>query len=53
MNKLLYRFREFKEKCRRDLIHKLGGFSIMPPSKDLWLTLLKMKQSNLGLLTLQ
>ena len=34
MNKLLYRFREFKEKCRRNLIHKLGGFSIMPPSKD-------------------
>lgn len=34
MNKLLCRFREFKEKCRRNLIHKLGGFSIMPPSKD-------------------
>lgn len=34
MNKLLHRFREFKEKCRRNLIHKLGGFSIMPPSKD-------------------
>lgn len=34
MNKLLYRFREFKEKCRRNLIHKLGGFSILPPAED-------------------
>lgn len=34
MNKLLYRFREFKEKCRRNLIHKLGGFSILPPTEN-------------------
>lgn len=34
MNNLLYRFREFKEKCRRNLIHKLGGFSILPPAED-------------------
>lgn len=34
MNNLLYRFREFKEKCRRNLIHKLGGFSVLPPSGD-------------------
>ena len=34
MNNLLCRFREFKEKCRRNLIHKLGGFCVMPPSKD-------------------
>lgn len=26
MKKLLHRFREFKEKCRRNLIRKLGGF---------------------------
>lgn len=34
MNNLLRRFREFKEKRRINLIHKLGGFSIMPPSRD-------------------
>lgn len=34
MTNLLMRFRESKEKLRRKLIHKLGGFSIMPPSKD-------------------
>lgn len=34
MKNLLYRFREFKEKCRRNLIHKLGGFSILPPAED-------------------
>lgn len=34
MNNLLQRFREFKEKLRRNLIHKLGGFSILPPSGD-------------------
>lgn len=34
MHNLLCRFRVFKEKCRHNLIHKLGGFSIMPPSKD-------------------
>ena len=34
MTNLLYRFREFKEKCRRNLIHKLGGFSVLPPSGD-------------------
>lgn len=34
MANLLCRFRAFKEKCRRNMIHKLGGFSIMPPSKD-------------------
>lgn len=34
MNNLLQRFRNFKEKCRGKLIHKLGGFSIMPPSRD-------------------
>lgn len=33
MNNLSYRFREFKEKCRRNLIHKLGGFSILPPDE--------------------
>ena len=33
MNNLLCRFREFKEKCRRNLIHKLGGFSILPPAE--------------------
>lgn len=34
MNNLLMRFREFKEKLRRRLIHKLGGFSILPPSEE-------------------
>jgi len=34
MNNLLCRFREFKEKCRRKLIHKLGGFSILPPAEN-------------------
>lgn len=34
MANLLYRFREFKEKCRRNLIHKLGGFSILPPAEN-------------------
>lgn len=34
MKNLLYHFREFKEKCRRNLIRKLGGFSILPPDKD-------------------
>jgi len=34
MNNLLCRFREFKEKCRRNLIHKLGGFSIIPPADN-------------------
>lgn len=34
MTNLLQRFREFKEKCRRNLIHKLGGFSILPPAED-------------------
>ena len=34
MNNLLCRFREFKEKCRRNLIRKLGGFSILPPAEN-------------------
>lgn len=34
MANLLDRFREFKEKCRRNLIHKLGGFSILPPADN-------------------
>lgn len=34
MNNLLKHFREFKDKLRRRLIHKLGGFSIMPPSDN-------------------
>lgn len=34
MTNLLCRFREFKEKCRRNLIHKLGGFSILPPAEN-------------------
>ena len=34
MSNLLYRFREFKENLRRNLIHKLGGFSILPPAED-------------------
>ena len=34
MKNLLMRFREFKEKLRRRLIHKLGGFSILPPSEE-------------------
>lgn len=34
MNNLLCRFRVFKEKCRRNLIHKLGGFSILPPAEN-------------------
>ena len=34
MKNLLYHFREFKENLRRNLIHKLGGFSILPPAED-------------------
>lgn len=34
MNNLLNRFRIFKEKCRRNMIHKLGGFSILPPAEN-------------------
>lgn len=34
MTNLLQRFRDFKEKCRRNLIRKLGGFSVLPPSGD-------------------
>ena len=34
MNNLLRHVHEYKEKLRRNLIHKLGGFSFMPPSGD-------------------
>jgi len=34
MNNLLCHFREFKEKLRRSLIRKLGGFSILPPAEN-------------------